>query len=255
MAIWPSNQKLKEREEKFKRLKKRILLALIDYEDFTGHELDLKKLYEKEPEVVEKIIARKYELEFLFDRLDKTSYKWIRSQRSRGAKLRKQTLITSCWAYLISEKGHKLNWEIIVELYSWFLERLKDFRIYNKLWLAKQEDANYLKKQFYKNRKKTTQIFERFRNCCYDHDAIVFLGKLFLFVISKRDLMDKKIIQFFAKANEEYIGALKRFIEGKVDVPLIQKTLPLNAFIYYILQHKKNNRYPKIVFPDLILLY
>jgi len=252
---WPDNQTLIGKENIIKHLKKKILSILIDHESFNGHALNLYVLNKRAPEVVEKIIIREYKLKYFFNRLDNISYEWIRAKRRRGPKRKKRTMIISCWARLISEKEHEINWNHIANLYLWFWKRLKDFKIYDEL-CADKDDVypNELKSQFCKNREWSGDIFRDFKNR-YDPDDVIVLGKTYFCNIDRRLLKAAAKTTRKIFANKKYIEGLNSFLEGRIDLPLIRRALPYEAYVYYALQQRQNNHYPRIVFPDLTVFY
>jgi len=69
----------------------------------------------------------------------------------QGIRLNKKSIIAVGWGNLLSNRGHRIDWQILGDLYFWFWEKVAPYPFY-KEWEPVWGLDEYLKVQFYRHR-------------------------------------------------------------------------------------------------------
>jgi len=259
----PDTIDLKELLTRLNTIKSRIISYIKEYEFIYKKNQDIKGFYKKNEDYLLECLKEKYKLKEFFDFIDKktANFSKIIKTRKPGTPIRKANLILSLWSYLIFSKKNQLDWNLIADLFDWFWNRLKSYKLYHILNPNnKESDIDYFRSQFYRNREKCSKIFNKIEEMYFDNglasiSETVILGEYHTKIIDPSPLLEIFTNEFFQE--EEDIYVLESILFGQIKPPLIPQGLLLAAYEYHISGYSvigEPEIPPKIMFPDLSCL-
>lgn len=142
--------------KKIVNLENKIIETMLESEILLHFEHRDKDQFINKDEFKKKF-AWEYDLEDFFDILfmDKCDIDDLLALNKTGAPINRRNLLCSIWARYMIEKNKVANWKIIANLMDWFWKKLVPYEIYKDFRpTQEQTDPEYLKNQFFKQKKR-----------------------------------------------------------------------------------------------------
>lgn len=178
---------------RFQTLKKRCIEDLIDFEStLIGRQSPSSIAYKKnhDTEAGTVLILEKFpQLGAFTTFLDETiqqinsRLKFVSSMK--GAPLQKTNLLVSFWGFIWAGGAHglqsstrRIDWKMLIDLYSWFWNHLGSYKVYALLRPRSEDlDPEYFEKQFYRHRTRNLKIYENSPYVPASEGYFLWLGK------------------------------------------------------------------------------
>jgi hypothetical protein len=260
---FPNKRVVLDVKNRLQNLRKRIIDVILDYEMYILENPDRKMLYKIDNASAENMIVSEYNLKKFFDLIDNEIELFDQALESRlgGAPIKKRNLIASLWACLIQNKSNKIDWELIANLLDWFWERLKFYDIYKKLNPKGKVDTDveYLRNQFYRNKKRAYDNFkelklEYFNNDISNIESIIFFGKKSYMKMEYSFLLELEGSYRATLRSQKHKTFCEDILSGKITkINLFGIFMAYNFYaekVYF----ENPKALPLIIFPDLSYL-